>query len=56
MMKGGSGHQMQEMMLKTMMPNCIQMMLPAIDADAWRSMISNENAEDRHSPIRSMEC
>ncbi|MDH3661727.1 MAG: hypothetical protein OEU92_17140 [Alphaproteobacteria bacterium] len=33
MMKGGSGPQMQEMMLRTMMPNCIQMMLPAIDAE-----------------------
>ena len=33
MMKGGSGPQMQEMMLKTMMPNCIQMMLPTIDAE-----------------------
>lgn len=33
MMGGGSGHGMQEMMLKKMMPNCIQMMLPAIDAE-----------------------
>jgi len=33
MMGSGSGHQMQEMMLTTMMPNCIQMVLPAIDAE-----------------------
>lgn len=33
MMGGGSGHGMQEMMLTKMMPNCIRMMLPAIDAE-----------------------
>ena len=41
MMKGGLGHQMQEMMLKTMMPNCIQMMLPSIDAEK-RSEVATE--------------
>ena len=33
MMHGGPGQQMPEMMLKTMMPHCIGMMLPAIDPD-----------------------
>jgi hypothetical protein len=30
MMQGGGGHQMPEMMLGKMMPNCIEMMLPKI--------------------------
>ena len=32
-MQGGSEQQMPQMMLKTMMPHCIGMMLPAIDPD-----------------------
>lgn len=33
MMQGGHEAQMPEMMMKTMMPHCIGMMLPAIDPD-----------------------